>query len=186
MANAWLHAAVDFIAYGRTYFDLHKYKDEPHKRLGWNHRRERHEWYQAFEEKWNFDNPFPILLKDLISKLNQTIGSDKAEEQMAYVDHDYIDRIWDDLSDEERRQWEIFFIWVLLNPTILKRWAGVDVVKGTIHRVIDEQEVWEGCPEIIFEYKRLRRYIEVVISNDQILQKILERYKAETVSEFTS
>ena len=65
---------------------------------------------------------------------------------------------------------------MLFNPRILKGWAGVDVMNGRIHRVVEDQEIWEDCAELKFQYKNLCRYVEVVINNDQILQDMLERY----------
>lgn len=176
MSSAWVHAVIDFIAYGRAYFDLHKEKDKPYELLGSNHRIVSHDWYQAYGRSWNFCEPFPSWIKESIRILGNEEGADKAEEQMAWVDHDYIDRIWDDLSVQERRYWEGFFIYVLLSPKILKEWAGVDVLKGTIQRVINGYEVWESCPELKPEYKRLRSYIEAVKKNNEDLQDMLGRY----------
>ena len=79
---------------------------------------------------------------------------------MAYVDHDYIDRTWDDLSDLERKYWEGFFTYVLFSPKILKEWAGVDVLEGKIQRIINGSEVWENCPELKREYERLLNYVK--------------------------
>ena len=81
---------------------------------------------------------------------------------MVYTDHDYIDRIWDDLSDKERKYWEGFVMWVVLNPKILKEWAKVDVLEGKIHRMINSCDVWEDCPELKSEYKRLCSYVNAV------------------------
>lgn len=177
MADAWVHAVIDLIAYGRPYFDLHKEKDEPSKRLGRSHRKVRHDWYQAFGKKWTLDEPFPSCLKDQILKIRNINGPEKAEEKMASTDHDYTDRIWDSLSCSERKYREGFFVWITLNPKILKEWAGVDVLEGKIHRVINRYEVWESCPELKSEYRRLRRYIKVVKDNDKTLQHILECYR---------
>lgn len=176
MPGAWVHAVIDLIAYGRPYFDLHKKKDDPWKTLGWNHREIGHEWYQAFGKKWSLDEPFPTCLKEQILKVRNVNGSNKAEEQMAHTDHDYIDKIWDDLSDKERRYREGFFIWVLLSPEILKKWAGVDVLESRIQRVIDGHKVWESCPELKSEYERLHNYVEAVKEKNKILQTVLDSY----------
>jgi hypothetical protein len=66
---------------------------------------------------------------------------------------------------------------VLLSPEILKDWAGVDVLDGKIQRLIDNHEVWESCPELKSDYKRLCNYVRVVIENDRILRDMLERYR---------
>lgn len=160
MPSAWVHAVIDIVAYGRAYFDLHKEKDEPYRTLRWRHREIRHEWYQAFGEKWTFNHPFPTFLRDQILKTSETSGASEAEKHMAYVDHDYIDRTWDDLSDPERKYWEGFFAYVLFSPKILKEWAGVDVLEGRIQRVINGREVWENCPELKCEYERLLNYVK--------------------------
>lgn len=177
MPSAWVHAAIDLIAYGRPYFDLHKEKDKPHEFLGSNHRIVNHKWYQAYRRLWNFHDPFPSWLKESIRILGNEEGADKAEEQMVWIDHDYIDKIWDVLSDLERKYWEGFFAWALFSPDILKDWAGVDVLNGKIHRVIEDQEIWEECPYTKAEYRRLQRYVEVVKSRDKRLRDILERYR---------
>ena len=176
MPNGWVHAVIDIIVYGRPYFDLHKEKDKPSQILGRKHRIVRHNWYQVFEKWWTFDEPFPTCLKEQISEIRTANGPEKAEECMAYVDHDYIDRIWDDLSHKESKYWEGFFMYVLFNPKILKEWAKVDVLEGRIHRTINGREVWEDCPELKSEYRRLRSYVNIVKERDKDLQKIVERY----------
>ncbi len=130
--------------------------------------------YAHHVRSWNFCEPFPSWIKDI---LGNEEGVDKAEEQMVWIDHDYIDRIWDVLSDLERKYWEGFFAWVLFSPDILKDWAGVDVLNGKTHRIIEGQEIWEECPYTKAEYRGLRRYEEVVKSRDKRLRDILERYR---------
>jgi hypothetical protein len=125
---------------------------------------------------WNFDEPFPSRLKEYTQIVRDKEGADKAEELQAWVNHDYIDKIWDDLPDAVRKYWEGFFMWVSLSPKILKEWAGVDVLKGRIHRIINDNEVWEDCPELKHEYKRLRSYIEIVKNNNEDLQNMLKYY----------
>jgi hypothetical protein len=173
MPSAWIHAVIDLTAYGRPCFDLHKEKDKPHELLGSNHRIVNHDWYQVYGRSWNFREPFPPLIKESIRILGKEKGADRAEEEMAWTDHDYIDRVWDSLSDTEKKYWEGFFAWVLLNPKIFKDWAGADVLNGNIHRVINGYEVWEYCPELRSEYKRLCSYVNGVIKKDKILQDML-------------
>ncbi len=174
MPNAWVHAVIDIIAYGRPYFSLHKKKDEPSQTLRWVHRIKRHEWYQACGKKWTLDEPFPSRLKELILEIRTANGPKKAEGLMAYVDHDYIDRIWDNLSPKEREYWEGFFMYVLFNPKILKEWAKVDVLEGRIHRTSNSREDWEDCPELKSEYIRLRSYVNAVKDRDKNLH--IEHY----------
>jgi len=175
MPNGWLHAVIDLIVYGRPYFSLHKKKDEPSQTLGWEHRIKRHEWYQVFGEEWTLSEPFPSRLKELILEIRTANGPEKAEWRMADVDHDYIDRIWDNLSHKERKYWEGFFMWVLFNPKILKEWAKVDALEGKIHRTSNGREVREDCPELKSEYRGLRSYVNTVKERDKNLQKIVER-----------
>jgi len=176
MPNGWLHATIDLIAFGRPYFDLHQEKDKAHKTLRSEHRIVKHEWYQAFGKFWTFSDPFPPWLKGFIQAMRDTEGIDRAEEQMVSTSHEYLDRVWDILSLPERKYWESFFIWVLFNPRILKNWAGVDVVNGRIRRVVEDREIWEFCTDTKSEYERLRRYVEVVKSNDEIIQDMLQNY----------
>jgi hypothetical protein len=175
MPNGWVHATIDLIVFGRSYFDLHHEKDKACGFLGAEHRIVNHEWYQAFGRVWTFSDPFPSWLKGSMQALGDAEGADKAEEQMVLNAHEYLDRVWDGLSAPERKYWESFFIWVLFHPRILKDWAGVDVVNGRIHRVVENQEIWETCPDVKSEYQRLCRYTSVVRHNDETLRDILGR-----------
>lgn len=76
----------------------------------------------------------------------------------------------------ERKYWEGFFGFVLFNPKILKNWAGVNVLDGKIQRIIKNHKVWESCPGLKSEYKRLYNYVKAVIKNHKILQNMLEQY----------
>lgn len=42
----------------------------------------------------------------------------------------------------------------------------VDVERGRILRLVENQEVWEDCLELRSEYRRLRRHVETVVSNN--------------------
>jgi hypothetical protein len=177
MPNGWVHATIDLLVFGRSYFDLHQKKDKEHQTLGPDHRIIDHDWYQGFGKFWTFSEPFPGWLKQYTQTLRDTVGEVRAEEEQSSVTHEYIDRIWDDLLTQQRRYWESFFMWVLLHPDVLRDRFGVDVLNGKIHRVIEGQEIWEDCPDVKVEYKRLRRYVAVVRSNSQTLQDMLERYE---------
>jgi len=179
MPSGWVHGVIDLIAYGRHYLDLHKEKDRAYEILGSNHRIVNHEWYQVCWRFWDFHNPFPSWLKESIRILANEEGAEKAEEQMAWVDHDYIDRIWDNLSSQEKKYREGFFSWIVFNPEVLKEWAGVDVLYGRIQSLIDRREIWEYCPELKFEYKTLYKYVKAVKEKDEVLQKVIERYGRE-------
>lgn len=156
MPSGWVHATVDLISFGRTYFHQHKKKDEPHKWLGWEHRRLRHKYYQLFGKKWDFNNPFPPWLKEIT---RQAASPGKAEQLQSYASHDYLDRIWDESSKEKRRWIEGLCIYVMSNLKLFRDWAGIDVNKGKIKRLVAGKEIWEDCPELIYEYKRLNNYV---------------------------
>lgn len=176
MPSRWVHSVINLIAYGSPYLDLHKKKDKAHEILGSNHRVVDHEWYQAYGRFWNFDDPFPSWLKESIRLSGNRGGAEKAEEQMAWVDHDYIDKIWDYLSPQEEKYREGFFAWILFNRRILKEWAGLDVVHSKIQRSIDGCEAWEYCVELKVEYERLCNYVSAVKRKYKALQNMIERY----------
>jgi len=163
MASAFIHSIIDLLVYGRPYFDLHKEKDAAHAELGVNHRKKHHEWYQTYLDEWDFDEPFPPSLMQMIEHVKKTCGGDDAERDQSFASHDYIDRIWDSLSNEERRFQEGFFIWVLRRPDVLKQKFGVDVHGEKIERSINGQVVWEDAPGLRKEYLRLCAYADVVI-----------------------
>lgn len=173
MPNGWVHSAITLVAFGRPYFDIHRDKDWPCRTLGSAHRIVNHEWYQAYESLWTLAEPFPAWINRHISELGEAEGDDAAEKEQVSVSHDHADRIWDDLPLDARKYWEGFFLWLLLNPPILKTWAGVDVLEGSIQRMVDGREVWELCPELTREYARLRCYVEVVKGRDPVLRKML-------------
>ncbi len=56
------------------------------------------------------------------------------------------------------------FAWIIFNPEYLLRFAGVDVNNGRIKRYINQEEVWEECPELINEYYRLYCYVKGINS----------------------
>ena len=174
MPSGFVHAAINLITYGRPYFSLHQHKDRWSKTLGRRHRSVEHEWYQDYGKSWDFRDPFPRWLKEYTKMLAREEGTEEAEKQMASVDHDYFDRIWDDISEEQREYIEGAFAWIVLHPEFLKKWAAVDVINGRIKRAIDQQEIWEECPELIDEYYRLCCYVKKVIENSKDLQNILK------------
>jgi len=174
MANGWFHAIVDLIAFGRPYLDVHQEKDKAARTLGSRHRTVDHSWYWQFGTSWTFSDPFPSGLRKTITESASTVGPDFAETQEVIFTHEYLDRVWDDLPHPERKYWEGFMVWLLLNPALLKTWAGVDVREGTIHRVVDGQEIWEPCAELKELYKRLRRYAKFVEWKDPVLREMIE------------
>ena len=183
MAIGLVHDVQALIAFGFTYRHIHERKDAASRHApGLRHRRVGHGWYRAFGRRWNFADPFPDAVKQRTQRIGDARGPVRAEEYMVSVSHDYLDKIWDfdDLSREERKYtrkyWEAFHIWLVLNPEVLKNWAGVDVPGGRIHRVVDGNEVWEEAPEVKSEYKRLYDRACFVLRLDGKLQCMLEKY----------
>ena len=156
MAAGWVHATMDLMAFGRSYFDLHKYKDHPWRELGYKHRQINHDWYNEFGKSWNFNEPFPIVIQ---MRTDAIADPDDAEKYQSWVSHDYLDRIWDDLNQEQRHNFELTCKWFLDNPDKLIKIYEIDVFQGLIYRVIEGKIVVEHCPELIKEYQRLRRYV---------------------------
>lgn len=175
MAAGWIHRTIDLVAYGRTYAHVHRRKDAASQIIpGIGHRAVGHEWYQRFGRDWDFSQPYPRAAREIIEKIRETCGPDVAEEQMSADSHDLIDRTWDELSKEQRRYSEGLFAWLVYEPEILERWAGVDVIRGRIKRVVDGQELWGDSPETVTEYKSLRR--EVSRHHKWRLRDVLARY----------
>ena len=98
----------------------------------------------------------------MISDIKDGCDSRVAEEQMAYWDHDYFDRIWDDIPFEQKKYIEGAFAWIVFHPDFLLKWADVDVINGKIKRVIDQKVIWEECPKLINEYHRLYCYVKKI------------------------
>jgi hypothetical protein len=182
MPRRWVHETLDLIAYGRPYGHVHRKKDEESQRApGRRHREVGHDWYQAFGKLWSFSDPFPNWLKESIQRLRDAEGADSAEKRMVSDTHDYLDRIWDDLPEIDRIGRKAELAWVLLNPQVLKDWAGVDVLGGKIQRVVEGQEIWENSPDIMSKYEDLCRDAEFEIRVNKALRHALERYGQESV-----
>jgi len=175
MAAGSVHKAIDLIAFGRIYHHVHQKKDEESQRTpGLRHKEVGHGWYLDFQKLWDFCNPFPDWLKETIQGMKETEGAGVAEERMVSDAHDYFDRVWDDLPKADRNYWEGFFVWLLYNPEVLKDRAGVDVLSGRIHRIIEGQEIWEESPETTLEYKRL--YRDVSRHKKSFLRDVIAHY----------
>jgi len=172
MPQGWIHATIDLLVYGRSYFWIHKNKDKAWKKLGRRHRKIQHPYYWCFNRKWNFQKPFPKWIKKKVEEIKE---ANEKEKFMAKTDHDYNDRVWDSLTLQERIYREAFFIWILKHPEIIKNWAKVDVIKGKIHRVIDGKEIWEDSPETKKDYEVLLRYIKPIEENEEV-KLVLRKY----------
>lgn len=183
MAIGFVHDIQALIAFGYTYHEVNRKKDAAAARIpGLRHRRLRHGWYRAFGRRWDFAEPFPDAVKRRTQRIFDMTGPTRAEEYMVSVSHDYLDRIWDfdGLSREDRRfarkYWEAFHLYLVLNPKVLKDWAGVDVVAGRIHRLVDGQETWEDAPQVKPEYQRLRARAYFLLRLDRALRHMLAQY----------
>jgi len=183
MASGLVHDIQSQVIYGRTYREVHKKKDAPSKWLpGKRHRCLRHGWYRKFGKRWTFADPFPNEIPRRRQRIGDTAGSTRGEEYMASVSHDYLDRIWDfdSLTREERKYtrnyWEAFHIWLVLNPRLLREWAGVDVFDGRIRRVIDGAEVWEDEPNVVVEYRSLYERARFILHRKKDLRYMVELY----------
>jgi hypothetical protein len=173
MASAMVHRVIDLLAFGRHHFDLHRQKDAPAATLGIHHREVHHQWYKVFPDEWDFDTPFPALLHRTIE---HAANDEEAEQLMSFVGHDYVDRVWDSVLDERRRYIEGLFIWVLLQPGLIKEEFGVDAYGEKIARTIDGATIWDDAPGLQKEYARLRAYAKRVLERDPALQRVLERF----------
>lgn len=181
MATGLVHDVQMLIAFGLPYHHIQRQKDEATSRLpGMQHRRIRHGWYRDFGKLWNLDNPFPDSIKDRTTTIVRLKGAIRAEEYMAWVSHDFLDKIWDfdGLTRQQRaytrKWWQGFHIWLILRPDVLRDWAGVDVLAGKIHRVIDGSEVWEDEPEVIWEYQNLYNRACFVLRRDREIRRVIE------------
>lgn len=159
MAAGWVHATMDLMAFGRSYFDLHQHKDHPWRQLGPKHRQVHHDWYNQFGKNWNFNEPFPLIIQ---MRTNAFADPDRAEKFQSWIAHDYLDKIWDTLDSSQRKNIERTFKWLLEHPEDLNRIYGIDVFRGLICRVVDGKSVVERCPELIDEYKRLCSYVSKI------------------------
>src|SRR5713101_4440427 len=104
MAAAWVHSTHDIVAFGRSYFDLHKRKDTPRLMYGSEHRwrDEYHDWYRAFGRLWTWSEPIPEHLRASMRAVTAAEGAEAGEEYQAWIAHDMLDRTWDLLSGAER------------------------------------------------------------------------------------
>ena len=170
MADAWVHAVLSLIAFGKTYFDLHKQIDSWSQELGYEHRVMGHDYYQAYGRLWNMGTPFPEKVWEHSRKTRERYGNDEAEREAVQLSHCYFDRVWDNFSREEKRQIELALAKFMSDPELLKNSAGVDVFEGRIQYKLDTGDVsWVDEPDLVYEYWRLVRYIEEVLHHKGII-----------------
>lgn len=163
MASAWVHAVLCLIAFGRPYFDLNKDIDAWQEQLGPEHRMMGHDYYRAFGKLWSMEDPFPERVRDFVSKLAQRRGGEETEKEVVRLAHSYFDRVWNEFSEEERIRFQRDFASIALDPELLRRWAGVDMLQGKIHRSLEDgTETWDDAPDLVYEYQRLAAYIRAI------------------------
>jgi hypothetical protein len=166
MPQRWFHEGVDIITWGRSYWRLHKKKDQAHETLGYRHRTIGHPWYQQFGRAWNLAEPFPTSLLLRIEQIRRDRGGLAAEIHQAAIVHDYLDRLWDQTSQPDRVSMAEALRAVLLDTKFLLTWAAVDVVNGRIkvtygpgEYLLFPIERWEPDPSLPRDHHRLVQYI---------------------------
>ena len=181
MAIGLVHDVQMLVAFGFPYHHINRQKDAAARRLpGIQHRRIHHGWYRSYGKLWSLDDPFPDMIKERTSTTAALKGATRAEEYMAWVSHDFLDKVWDfdGLTRQERARtrkwWEGFYIWLILRPDLLRDWAGVDVLAGKIQRLIDGVEVWEDEPEVISEFQGLHERACFILRCDRELRRMVE------------
>jgi hypothetical protein len=159
MASKFVHDVLSLIIFGLPYDDVHARKDSFSQLApGIIHRKVRHRKYQAYQKTWNMEAPFSHEENRSIRRVLAWKGADIAEKYMASLSHDVQDRVWDypEISAVERaavrRYWEAFCVWLVLNPDLLKSWAGVDVISGQVCRTVDGISIWQQEPTLIGAY----------------------------------
>jgi len=129
-----------------------------------------HDYYQACGRLWDMDNPFPEEVLEHCRKTRERYGSEEAEKEAVRLSHCYLDRIWDDFSQEQRERIELALARFMATPKVLKQSAGVDVIEGKIQYQLENGKLsWVDVPELPNEYQRLIRYIEAVLHGKGIL-----------------
>jgi hypothetical protein len=177
MASRLVHAVHSLIAFGHPYEYVHAKKDRfSQRRPGSAHRAVRHRVYGRLGPTWDFPDAYTECWSRSIRRIASSKGGGRAEECPISAAHDVDDRVWDfdDRSKEERarvrKYWEGLCAWLVLNPEVLKTWAGVDIVEGRIHRVMDGVEVWDREPSLPAAYASLRRHVEYLLRVDRKLR----------------
>jgi hypothetical protein len=150
---------LSLIIFGLPYDEVHARKDSFSQLApGIIHRKVRHRKYQAYQKTWNMEAPFSHEENRSIRRVLAWKGADIAEKYMASLSHDVQDRVWDypEISAVERAAvrlyWEAFCVWLVLNPDLLKSWAGVDVISGQVCRTVDGISIWQQEPTLIGAY----------------------------------
>jgi hypothetical protein len=183
MASKFVHDVLSLIIFGLPYDDVHARKDSFSQLApGIIHRKVRHRKYQAYQKTWNMEAPFSHEENRSIRRVLAWKGADIAEKYMASLSHDVQDRVWDypEISAVERAAvrlyWEAFCVWLVLNPDLLKSWAGVDVISGQVCRTVDGISIWQQEPTLIGAYAVLFNRANFLLRRKTGLRETLQRY----------
>lgn len=180
MASSLVHQVHSLVAFGLPYGHIHARKDVFSQKVpGIRHRQVRHRKYRLFAQTWDLSDPFPAREDQRIERIARWKGDLRAEEYMVSMAHDLDGKCWDreDIPRDERAAirayWEGLCAWLVLHPDVLKSWAGVDVLSGRIHRVIDGIEVWEDEPALRCAYAALHARVCFLIRRNPRLREAL-------------
>jgi hypothetical protein len=183
MASKFVHDVLSLIIFGLPYDEVHARKDSFSQLApGIIHRKVRHRKYQAYQKTWNMETPFSHEENRSIKRVLAWKGADIAEKYMAFLSHDVQDRVWDypEISADERAAvrlyWEAFCVWLVLNPDLLKSWAGVDVISGQVCRTVDGISIWQQEPTLIGAYAVLFNRANFLLRRKTGLRETLQRY----------
>lgn len=166
MPNRWFHEALDIVVWGKSYWPLHRAKDAAYSVLGPKHRAVGHAWYSRLNRDWTFAHPFPEMVLARTRQIRTARGPDAAERYQAAVTHDYFDAVWDTFCRADRERAAECVRQLILSPSVLREWAGVDVVRGLVKRTYGPEhgllfplDTWEAEPSLPHAYQHLRAYI---------------------------
>lgn len=183
MANRFVHDVLSLIIFGLPYDEVHAKKDSFSQFApGIIHRKVGHRKYQAYKKTWDMDSPFSDKENRSIKRVLAWKGPDIAEKLMASLSHDVQDRVWDypEISPDERAgvrlYWEALCVWLVLNPDLLKSWAGVDVISGQVCRTVDGVSIWQKEPALIGAYAALFNRANFLLRRKTGLRETLQRY----------
>jgi hypothetical protein len=183
MASKFVHDMLSLIIFGLPYDEVHARKDSFSQLApGIIHRKVRHRKYQAYQKTWNMEAPFSHEENRSIKRVLAWKGADIAEKYMASLSHDVQDRVWDypEISADERAAvrlyWEAFCVWLVLNPDLLKSWAGVDVISGRLCREVGGVSIWQEEPALIGAYAALFNRANFLLRRKTALRETLQRY----------
>ena len=111
MAPRWIHEFFDILTFGRSYWRMHKKIDKAHENLGWEHRKVEHEYYEIFKHR---------SVSEFLANIPQLTNSAKNVYEGVKLAHCLVDRMWDELNQEERRGWAYVFRRMILEEDRVK------------------------------------------------------------------